>query len=134
MLRESPPDDLSYTTFAINSELLAEYAVNAAPSNPQKEYGYRNGQLLITAEAPTRTNVALASNGGTAVASSYLGPPYNYFPSYVNDGARTSGSTDLTPPSWGIPNDPIAGMSRNRPKWTSVPNGRESPPCCGPRS
>jgi len=34
------------------------------------------------------TNVALAANGGVASASSYLGAPYNYYPSYVNDGAR----------------------------------------------
>jgi RHS repeat-associated protein len=30
-------------------ELLAEYATNASPASPQKENGYRNGQLLITA-------------------------------------------------------------------------------------
>ena len=29
---------------------VAEYAASAAASSPQKEYGYRNGQLLVTAE------------------------------------------------------------------------------------
>jgi RHS repeat-associated protein len=32
-------------------ELLAEYASGASPASPQKEYGYRGGELLITAEA-----------------------------------------------------------------------------------
>jgi len=27
---------------------VAEYAANASASSPQKEYGYRNGQLLVT--------------------------------------------------------------------------------------
>jgi len=35
----------------LDGELLAEYAANAAPSSPQKEYGYRNGELLVTAAA-----------------------------------------------------------------------------------
>jgi hypothetical protein len=30
--------------------LLADYAANAPYITPQKEYGYRNGQLLITAQ------------------------------------------------------------------------------------
>jgi RHS repeat-associated protein len=60
----------SYETWQVhglNGELLAEYAAGAAPSSPQKEYGYRNGQLLVTATG--RTNVALAANGGVATAS-----------------------------------------------------------------
>jgi RHS repeat-associated protein len=36
---------------SLGGELIAEYAANAAPASPQKEYGYRNGELLITAEA-----------------------------------------------------------------------------------
>jgi RHS repeat-associated protein len=33
--------------YGIGGELLAEYAATAAPSAPQKEYGYRGGQLLV---------------------------------------------------------------------------------------
>src|SRR5205807_2023649 len=33
--------------------LLTEYAANAPPASPQKEYGYRNGQLLITVSIET---------------------------------------------------------------------------------
>ncbi len=63
----------TWQVYGVGSELIAEYAANALPSSPQKEYGYRNGELLITADAPTAgttTNFALASNGATASASS----------------------------------------------------------------
>src|SRR5882672_12706831 len=70
--------------------MLAEYAANAAPASPQKEYGYRNGQLLITASGST--NVALASNGATATAQNYtqdgVYPGSHFQPSYANDGVR----------------------------------------------
>jgi hypothetical protein len=45
-----------WQVYGIGGELVAEYAQNAAPSSPQKEYGYRAGELLVTAE------------GGAAVA------------------------------------------------------------------
>ncbi|HKP37910.1 MAG TPA: hypothetical protein VJT71_13715 [Pyrinomonadaceae bacterium] len=61
--------------YGLGGELLAEYSANAAASCPQKEYGYRNGEMLITAEASagggTRANVALATNGATATAQNY---------------------------------------------------------------
>jgi RHS repeat-associated protein len=40
----------TWQVYGLGGELLAEYAANAVASTPQKEYGYRNGQLLITAE------------------------------------------------------------------------------------
>jgi YD repeat-containing protein len=39
----------TWQVYGLGGELIAEYAANA--STPQKEYGYRNGQLLITAAA-----------------------------------------------------------------------------------
>jgi RHS repeat-associated protein len=39
----------TWQVYGMDGELLAEYAANANPSTPQKEFGYRNGQLLITA-------------------------------------------------------------------------------------
>ncbi len=36
----------------MGGELLAEYATTLSAASPQKEYGYRNGQLLVTADAP----------------------------------------------------------------------------------
>jgi RHS repeat-associated protein len=41
----------TWQVYGMDGELLAEYAANAAVTTPQKEYGYRNGQLLITADA-----------------------------------------------------------------------------------
>ena len=37
----------TWQVYGVNGELLAEYAANASASSPQKEYGYRNGQLLV---------------------------------------------------------------------------------------
>ena len=41
----------TWQVYGLGGELLAEYAASAAPASPQKEYGYRNGRLLVTAEA-----------------------------------------------------------------------------------
>jgi hypothetical protein len=38
-----------WQVYGIDGELLAEYPQNATPTQPQKEYGYHNGELLITA-------------------------------------------------------------------------------------
>jgi len=37
----------TWQVYGIEGELLAEYAVGAASNSPQKEYGYRGGQLLV---------------------------------------------------------------------------------------
>jgi len=79
----------TWQIYGMDDELLAEYAANAVAATPQKEYGYRSGQLLVTAEpAPiVATNVALASSGATAtVSSTWVNPPYSYLPSSVNNG------------------------------------------------
>jgi hypothetical protein len=39
----------TWQVYGLNGELLSEYAANSAPSSPQKEYGYSNGQLLVIA-------------------------------------------------------------------------------------
>jgi len=54
--------------YGFDGELLAEYSANLPASSPEKENGYRNGELLITATG--RFNVALAANGAVASASS----------------------------------------------------------------
>jgi RHS repeat-associated protein len=41
----------TWLVYGFEGELLAEYPVGGATNNPSKEYGYRNGQLLISAEA-----------------------------------------------------------------------------------
>ena len=81
----------TWQVYGIGGELLAEYPVNGAAGSPQKEYGYRNGQLLVTADAVVApTNVALASNGATATASSAYDPGVCGSAAVAaNDGDRT---------------------------------------------
>lgn len=43
----------TWQVYGLGGELLAEYAANASYTSPQKEYGYRNGQLLVTATIGT---------------------------------------------------------------------------------
>lgn len=63
-VRRSTPDGTVWQIYGFDSELLAEYSANAAPASPQKEYGYRNGELLITAEG--------SSGGAAATAASFV--------------------------------------------------------------
>jgi RHS repeat-associated protein len=77
----------TWQIYGMSGELLAEYAPSASATVPQKEYGYRNGQLLVTAEAPTGpTKVALAANGGVATVSSTYGSGYGA--AALNNGDR----------------------------------------------
>ena len=46
----------TWQVYGIGGELLAEYAANGAASAPQKEYGYRNGQLLVTLDVSAATS------------------------------------------------------------------------------
>ncbi|MFY9620738.1 MAG: RHS repeat-associated core domain-containing protein, partial [Pyrinomonadaceae bacterium] len=59
----------TWQVYGVGGELLAEYALNGSPANPQKEYGYRNGELLITA--------AVTSGWGAppTIADNPLNPP-----------------------------------------------------------
>jgi RHS repeat-associated protein len=40
----------TWMIYGLGGELLAEYPANGAVGSPQKEYGYRDGQLLIVAQ------------------------------------------------------------------------------------
>ncbi len=85
----------TWQIYGMDGELLAEYPAGGSSGNPQKEYGYRNGELLVTAEPGTSTdliNVAASSNGGTATALNYtqdgVYPGLHFQPAYANDGVR----------------------------------------------
>jgi RHS repeat-associated protein len=101
----------TWQVYGIGGELLAEYAAKAAPSSPQKEYGYRNGQLLITAEPPTKTNFASSANGGTASASSILSNSYPA--SGVNNGDRRGAN-------WGSGGGWADASSGSFPDWVEI--------------
>jgi RHS repeat-associated protein len=71
----------TWQVYGIGGELLAEYPANGAASSPRKEYGYRNGQLLVTLEAasapapsglgasPSNSSVALSWSAASGVTS-----------------------------------------------------------------
>ena len=65
----------TWQVYVIGGELLAEYAASRSPSNPQKEYGYRNGQLLITADVSSQSstqNVVWTNAVGVTVSGNSL--------------------------------------------------------------
>ena len=107
----------TWQVYGFAGELLAEYAASAAPASPQKEYGYRNGQLLVTAESPASTNVALAANGGVASASTSL----SGFPaSGTNNGDRKG-------VNWGSGGGWADSSSGTFPDWLQIDfNGSKS--------
>ncbi len=101
----------TWQVYGMEGGLLAEYEAGDAPAAPQKEYGYRNGQLLVTAEAVGRENVALASAGGVATASSQL-----------STGAAPSGAIngDRRGISWGSGGGWCDAASTPFPDWLQV--------------
>jgi RHS repeat-associated protein len=52
----------TWQIYGMDGELLAEYSANGATNAPQKEYGYRNGELLVTA-SPGSGDQSLNLNG-----------------------------------------------------------------------
>jgi len=59
----------------IGGELLAEYAPNAAANSPQKEYGFRGKELLVSATsavAPFAQNVTWANAAGVNISGNTL--------------------------------------------------------------
>jgi RHS repeat-associated protein len=84
----------TWQVYGFANELLAEYPANGAATSPQKEYGYRNGELLISASASagSRVNFASSTNGATATAQNYtqdgVFAGYHFYPSSAIDGQR----------------------------------------------
>jgi RHS repeat-associated protein len=55
----------TWQVYGMDGEVLAEYAASGAPSSPQKEYGYRNGQLLVSGEPAAQIKWLVADQLGT---------------------------------------------------------------------
>ncbi len=107
----------TWQVYGMDGELLAEYAASGAPASPQKEYGYRNGQLLVTAApaAGPRVNHALTTNGGYATASSSFS--LGHTPNATNNGDRKGlhwGTGPSTGSGW---NDATSGTY---PDWLQI--------------
>jgi RHS repeat-associated protein len=87
----------TWQVYGFGGELLAEYPAGVAPASPQKEYGYRNGQLLITADVTT-------------------GPPVPTFSDDFNDN-----SLDAT--KWSVvdPNSPVVVSEQSQQLCITLP-------------
>lgn len=55
----------TWEIYGIDGELIADYPANGAGSSPQKEYGYRDSQLLITAEPAANIKWLVPDHLGT---------------------------------------------------------------------
>ncbi|HEV2798902.1 MAG TPA: NPCBM/NEW2 domain-containing protein [Pyrinomonadaceae bacterium] len=84
-VRRSTPNGTVWQIYGFDGELLAEYAANAATNLPQKEYGYRAGELLVTAEG-----------GGTSTYLSDLNWTYSATDYYQTTKDLAVAGTPLT--------------------------------------
>ena len=62
----------TWQIYGFDGELLAEYAASGATASAQKEYGYRNGQLLITTDDATGENVSWTNVVGATASGNSL--------------------------------------------------------------
>ena len=74
----------TWQVYGFDGELLAEYAADTPHTSPQKEYGYRNGQLLITASGAVSAKLSIAS---ATASSSYSS---SYTPEKAIDGNQNT--------------------------------------------
>jgi len=65
-------DQETRQVYGVGGELLAEYAASVSPSALQKEYGYRNGELLITATPGAGTYASVQPQSGKDTSSTDL--------------------------------------------------------------
>ena len=64
-VRRSINNQETWQVYGLGGELVAEYAVNASPSSVQKEYGYRGGELLVTATSAADIEWLVGDHLGT---------------------------------------------------------------------
>ncbi|MGH9801212.1 MAG: RHS repeat-associated core domain-containing protein, partial [Blastocatellia bacterium] len=107
----------TWQVYGIDGELVAEYAANGAAGSPQKEYGYRSGQMLIVAQTspleirwtvPDHLGTPRMNILGTGASGGLLGnvKRHDYLPFgeelFAGVGLRSSSSHGYEPPSDGV--------------------------------
>jgi RHS repeat-associated protein len=112
-----------WQVYGLDGELLAEYTANAAVTSPQKEYGYRNDELLITAQVSANVQWMVTDQLGTPRmiadrTGSLAGiQRHDYLPFgeelYANTGNRTT-------------NQGYSQPSGNRKKWAQLERDDET--------
>jgi RHS repeat-associated protein len=63
-------DQETRQVYGLAGELVAEYAASTSPTTLQKEYGYRNGQLLITAAPGYGSSGSLKPDSSSSTSAS----------------------------------------------------------------
>ena len=64
-LRRRINNQETWQIYGIDGELVAEYPANGTVGTPQKEYGYCDGQLLITADTPSKPHSTTSARDTT---------------------------------------------------------------------
>lgn len=64
-VRRNSYNQETWQVYGMEGELLAEYAAGSAVTSPQKEYGYRNDQLLVTATSGADVRWLVTDHLGT---------------------------------------------------------------------
>lgn len=64
-VRRTISSQQTWQVYGIGGEMVAEYAANASPSSVQKEYGYRGGELLVTATSTAEVQWLISDHLGT---------------------------------------------------------------------
>jgi RHS repeat-associated protein len=87
--------------YDVDGALVAEYTANVAPTSPQIEYGYRNGEMLVTAQSSANVQWMVTDQLGTprmiADRTGSLGgiKRHDYLPFgeelFAGSGLRTTG-------------------------------------------
>jgi len=124
----------TWQVYGLGGELLAEYPLNGPAATPQKEYGYRNGQPLVTATvtsgwgaAPTLHDNPLVVNESTVQARhiTELRDAINALRSHLNM-APYSWQYSVTTNDW-ITANPILEMRTALDQALGAPSGGYSP-------
>jgi RHS repeat-associated protein len=88
----------TWQIYGSSGELLAEYAANASPSQPKREFGYRSGQLLVAASGQNcgvgyqgtktwgATNPSLGHNTGQQQGSDWVATAGTHAAGYMSYG------------------------------------------------
>jgi RHS repeat-associated protein len=86
----------TWQVYGMGGELLAEYAQNGTAANPKKEYGYRNGELLVTLEGAASQTQTIGSTPNSATfvsqqvpATMTAGHRYAVSVTFRNSGSNT---------------------------------------------
>jgi RHS repeat-associated protein len=84
----------TWQVYGLGGELMAEYPANGTAATPQKEYGYRNGQLLITADGAPTQPIGSTPNAATFVSQQVpqtmvAGHHYAVSVTFHNSGSNT---------------------------------------------